>query len=250
MSYALQSVPPSAPTTSNRLASLFGLVAVVAFTFLAMGCDSVESDPPSSSTGESTVAGKGLASAPPGSDLFIEAHGSTKGDFFYEPVAIPPGGEFIAELLAGPPPYTVLARMLHRGLSDGRVQVEVDVSEFGSNGFAMEMLFGSEVEYSQYRPATAAEVVGSLRQEPTSFHYEVIEDEDGRTVMVTVDYEREAVGGSGIAWITPNGGGEKVPCTDLAITPARQFDAEMEIAGVRLRGVDVADVHLVEQHIE
>lgn len=237
----------SRPAGLNRLLLSFALALAIPVS----GCDAIEPDssPPEAGGSAATLrAPASLASA--GFDLFIEAVGSTRGDFLFKPVDIPPEGEFVVELFGGPSPYTVLARVLHRGLSDERTQVEVDVSEFGSGGFSVGMLLGGQAQYSENRLGTVSEAVGSLAEAPTSFHYEVIEGEDGRTVMVTVDYEREAVGGGGLAWITPSSGGEEVPCSDLQVVPAKQLDAAMQIVGVRMRGVSVGEFDIVEQQIE
>lgn len=226
-------------------------LAILFILILFSGCDALESNS-RSDTGAGTsavVAGPTASQASVGFDLFIPAPQSTKGDFLFHPVEVPTGGEYIVELLGGKSPYEVLARVLHQGLDDGRTQVGVDFSALGG-GFTVEMVLGSQVQRTDSWLSSTGGTVGTLREAPTSFHYEVIEQGGEQVIVVAVDYERAAVGGGGTAWITPTAGGSEVPCSDLKVTPTQPLGADMAIAGVRMRGIGVKQVEIVEQTIK
>lgn len=237
-------LPPSPHTAASpRHAWLRTALALVIVLALA-ACDSHDA----ASGASASLPGPPLATAT--SDVLIPADGSTRGDFLFHPVDIPPGGTFAVELLSGPSPYTVLAGVLHRGLQDGRTQIEVDVSNVGGL-FAVEMRLEDDVQrLDEKLTASSNYVVGTLREEPTSYHYEVIEENGEKIVVVEVDYERTTVGGGGAAHVTPAGTDTPLLCSHVGVRPEQPLDPAVEIAAVRMRGVGTGDIEIVEQHVE
>ncbi|MEM1044136.1 MAG: hypothetical protein AAGI91_16115 [Bacteroidota bacterium] len=219
------------------LVLLAGLLAVT-------GCDSADDNP------EAAADLPLSAQAQRNNTVVIEAPGSVKGDFLLYPVDVPPGGEFIIDLVTGPAPHDVLASVLHRGLKDGRTEVEVDMSGMGGL-FNVEMRLDESVRHtSASLSAAQPQTVGSLRERPTSFHFEIVQEGDEQVIVVAVDYDRAAVGGDGVAWVTPEGGEIPVPATFLDIVPQNRLDASTEIAGVRMRGIGTGEIVVAEQHVQ
>ncbi len=230
--------PLSHSTRSS--ASLLVLVVLL----LTAGCDSADESPQSSAEFPVSALSQG------DDTIIIPTPGSVKGDFLLYPVDIPEGGSFIIDLIRGPSPYSVLGSVLHRGMQDGRTEVEVDMSGIGGL-FTVEMRLDETVRYTADPViASQAQPVGSLREQPSSFHFEIIEEGGERVVVVAVDYDRGAVGGDGIAWITPEAGGPPVPSTFLDVFPHEDLDASTQIAAVRMRGIGTGDIVVAEQTLE
>lgn len=235
---------PPTPTRSPWLRGSLLAGPLFVLALLVAGCDAADGTQEASAELPTSALAKG------DDTVIIPAPGSTKGDFLLYPVHVPPGGEFIIELISGPSPYAILGSVLHRGLQDGRTEVEVDMSGMGGL-FTVEMRLDQTVRYSSTPMASSQpQAVGSLEEKPTSFHFEIIEEGDEQVIVVAVDYDREAMGGDGIAWITPEAGGPPVPSTYLDILPQDALGSSVEIAAVRMRGIGTGEIVIDEQYVE
>ncbi len=229
---------------ARRTGTPFLSVLLLALMLVAAGCDSA-GEP------EAAAADLPTSTLAKGDDtVIIGAPGSTQGDFLFHPVEIPAGGAFIIDLIGGPSPYSILASVLHRGLQNGETEVEVDLSGIGGQ-FAVDMRLDETVLHrTSALAASETQPIGSLREPPTSFHFSVIYEGDERVIVVAVDYDRGTDGGGGVAWVTPEAGGEAVPTSYLDILPQRSLAPGTEIAGVRMRGIGTGEIVVAEQHVQ
>ena len=244
---------------------------ILLVTLLSSGCDTV--DTPTSdavlfnhiehvATGRATLSltdHQGLTVSPsaPDEGVNILVAGKKRGDFLFKPVPIAPGDVFSLRLNrkdeTKPRP---LAQVLHQGLDDGRVRLDVDFSAIGARTASVDFYNQGKHVYSEPHlnlvgdGAVGQSEVGVSLQKPTSWHYEVIQDGDETIIKVVVDYENAAGSTTTAAHtvITPLFK-ETAPivCTHVAFTVRVPLQASLFIHSVEMAGMGMRGLTLVKE---
>ena len=247
-------------------------MSLLLITLLSSGCDTVETTTPHSilfKGVEHTVEGQATLALTPdralavsttdgegGVDILVA--GKSRGDFIFKPVSVRPGGVFSLDLVShDATAHQTLAQIIHRGLADGTTHLEADFSHLGARTAALTFYDQGKLVYTQpdlkvsdLNPLIS---VGVTMQEPTSYHYEVIQEGDETIIKVVVDYENEASlpegptsGLAGTTILPSFADAGPIFCTHVAFV-VRMPRRPVSIHSVAMTGTGIGQITLVKE---
>ena len=250
--------------TCQRLAAFATLALVIAFA--SSGCDSYE-PPTKAQQGKSAVFqgnshhASGTAKLAMGSSgltvadlseggVDVEIAGSRQGDFYFRVDSIPGGGAFTAKLM-GSSEKAPIASVTQRGLETGDVRLLAEVRRLGTPSVAIEYYHGGELVHRQVQVASTdnkinALPLGTANRAADSYHFEIIELDDGTTIKKIVkDYES----GEAALIQPPIEGVAPVRATHVAVLPQGTVADVPPVDRVRFEGRGVGRLSLLGEHL-
>lgn len=184
--------------------------------------------------------------------VLVNTAGFRQGNFFFQPVPIPRGSIFSAELVGLKDGVSqTLVRILQRGITEEQQRLEADVSALGVRAVTIEFRRNGKVVYRKENVQVGSNdtlVVGTTSSEPTSYHFK--DTEEG--TIVEIDYEESQApsGETHVAVIEPAfEGAGKVKCTHVAVV-IPETTASVSVQGVRLGGRKIGHLTLIEERFK